>query len=66
MDDGPRTFSVRAWPSDGRLVLYVPEIEAATIAKDLAAAEAAARSLICDLTGLPADAVVCEITLGRP
>lgn len=60
------TFQVRAWPSDGRLVLYVPEIESTTVAKDMTVAEAAARSLICDLTGLPPDAVACEITLGRP
>ncbi len=66
MDARPRTFQVRAWPSDGRLVLYVPEIEATTVAKDLTVAGAAALSLICDLTGLPPDAVVCEITLGRP
>ncbi len=66
MDAGPRTFLVRAWPSNGRLVLYVPEIEATTVAKDLTVAGAAALSLICDLTGLPPDAVVCEITLGRP
>ncbi len=42
------------------------EIEATTVAKDLTVAGAAALSLICDLTGLPPDAVVCEITLGRP
>ena len=66
MDAGPRTFLVRAWPSDGRLVLYVPEIEASTLARDMAAAEAAVRSLICDLTGLAPETVACEITLGRP
>lgn len=71
-----RTFEVLAWLSERRLVLYVPEIEAATSVTarivggmpfDVASAEAvaAARSLIADLTGLDADLIRCDIHL-RP
>ena len=71
-----RTFEVLAWLSERRLVLYVPEIEAATsvVARiiggtpfDAASAEAdaAARSLIADLTGLDAARIRCDIRL-RP
>lgn len=65
MDAEPRTFGVQAWLSDRRVVLYVPEIEAATTVATMAAADAAARSLIADLTGLDGAAIRCEITLGR-
>jgi hypothetical protein len=71
-----RTFEVVAWLSERRLVLYVPEIEAATsvVARiiggapfDVASAEAdaAARSLIADLTGLDEKRIRCNIRL-RP
>lgn len=71
-----RTFEVVAWLSERRLVLYVPEIEAATsvVARivggapfDVASveADAAARSLIADLTGLDEARIRCEIRL-RP
>jgi hypothetical protein len=69
-----RTFEVQAWLSERRLVLYVPEIEAATsvlarivggVPFDVASAEAdaAARSLIADLTGLAESRIRCEIRL---
>ena len=65
-----------AWLSERRLVLYVPEIEAATSVAarivggapfDVASAEAdaAARSLIADLTGLDEGRIRCDIRL-RP
>ncbi|MFC4944572.1 hypothetical protein [Pseudonocardia sp. GCM10023141] len=60
-----RSFDVVAWPAERRLVLYVPEIEAATTVAAMPDADAAARSLIADLTGLDAGAIRCEITLGR-
>ena len=71
-----RTFEVVAWLSERRLVLYVPEIEAATSVTarivggtpfDVASAEAdaAARSLIADLTGLDEGRIRCDIRL-RP
>ncbi len=63
--DDPRTFQVLAWPTDGRLVLYVPEIEAATNVVAMHEADDAARLLIADLTGLDAVAIRCEIQLGR-
>jgi hypothetical protein len=62
---GERTFEVVAWLSERHLVLYVPEIEAATTAEAMPDAEDAARSLIVDLTGLDPAAVRCEIRLGR-
>lgn len=58
-------FEVLAWPAERRLVLYVPAIEAATTAATMAEANDAARSLIADLTGLPADAISCTIRLRR-
>ena len=64
-DAGERTFEVVAWLSERHLVLYVPEIEAATTAEGMPDAEAAARSLIVDLTGLDPALVRCEIRLGR-
>jgi hypothetical protein len=71
-----RTFEVVAWLAERRLVLYVPEIEAATsvVARIVGGmpfdpasseADAAARSLIADLTGLDADRIRCNIRL-RP
>lgn len=60
-----RVFRVLAWPSDRRIVLYVPDIEATTTVQGLPDAEDAVRSLIADLTGLDAHAVRCEITMGR-
>ena len=71
-----RRFEVQAWLSERRLVLYVPEIEAATSVTarivggtpfDVASteADAAARSLIADLTGLDAERIRCDIRL-RP
>jgi hypothetical protein len=71
-----RTFEVVAWLAERRLVLYVPEIEAATsvVARivggapfDVASVEAdtAARSLIAELTGLDESMIRCEIRL-RP
>lgn len=64
-----RTFEVVAWLAERRLVLYVPEIEAATSVPAMADADdeahAAAQSLIADLTGLDAAQIRCEITLGR-
>jgi hypothetical protein len=71
-----RTFEVLAWLSERRLVLYVPEIEAATsvVARIVGGApfevasteaDAAARSLIADLTGLPESRIRCDIRL-RP
>lgn len=65
-EPAPRTFAVLAWPSDRRIVLYVPEIEASTLVHDLRGAEAAAAALIADLTGLDAAQVRCEIAFGRP
>ena len=64
-DQDTRTFDVVAWPAERRLVLYVPEIEAATTVAAMPDAEAAARDLISDLTGLDAAAIRCSITLGR-
>jgi hypothetical protein len=63
--DGERTFEVVAWLSERHLVLYVPEIEAATTAAAMPQAEDAARALIVELTGLDAAAVRCEIRMGR-
>ena len=71
-----RTYEVLAWLSERRLVLYVPEIEAATSVTariiggtpfDVASteADAAARSLIADLTGLDVGQIRCDIRL-RP
>jgi hypothetical protein len=60
-----RRFAVDAWPSDRSLVLYVPEIEAATAVRDLRDAEAAARDLIALLTGLAPDGIECEVRLSR-
>ena len=71
-----RTFEVVAWLSERRLVLYVPEIEAATsvVARIVggsrfdaagAEAEAAVRSLIADLTGLDAALIRCDIRFRR-
>jgi hypothetical protein len=60
-----RVFEVVAWPAERRLVLYVPEIEAATTVAMMADADEAARSLIADLTGLDAAAIRCDIRLGR-
>ncbi|WP_300011791.1 hypothetical protein [Pseudonocardia sp.] len=60
------TWEVLAWPADRRIVLYVPEIEAATTVLAMTDADDAARSLIADLTGLDAGAIRCEITMGRP
>ncbi len=60
-----RRFRVLAWPSDRRIVLYVPDIEASTVVEDLRQAEAAARSLIADLTGLAAGAISCDVSVGR-
>jgi hypothetical protein len=62
---GERTFEVVAWLSERHLVLYVPEIEAATTAPAMPEAEDAARSLIADLTGLDPAMVRCRIRLGR-
>jgi hypothetical protein len=61
-----RTFEVLAWPSDRRIVLYVPEIEAATTVLTMVGAEDAARSLIADLTGLAPEEIGCRIGAGRP
>lgn len=61
-----RTFEVLAWPSDRRIVLYVPAIEAATTVLSMSGAEDAARSLIADLTGLEPGDIGCEISAGRP
>jgi hypothetical protein len=58
---GDRTFQVVAWPSERHLVLYVPEIEAATTAPAMPDADAAARSLIADLTGIDAAVIHCDI-----
>jgi hypothetical protein len=60
-----RTFEVVAWPAERRLVLYVPEIEAATTVVAMSDADDAARSLIADLTGLDARSIRCDIRLGR-
>ena len=62
---GNRLFEVVAWPSERHLVLYVPEIEAATTAPAMPDADAAARSLISDLTGIDAAVIRCEIRFGR-
>ncbi|MFC5947142.1 hypothetical protein ACFQH9_02470 [Pseudonocardia lutea] len=61
----PRRFVVDAWPADRSLVLYVPEIEAATSVRDLRDAEAAARDLIAVLTGLDPAGIECEVRLSR-
>jgi hypothetical protein len=61
----PRRFAVDAWPSDRSLVLYVPEIEAATSVRDLRDADAAARDLIAVLTGLDPAGIECEVRLSR-
>ncbi|MHA6794946.1 hypothetical protein ACVGVM_15745 [Pseudonocardia bannensis] len=61
-----RSFDVVAWMSERRMVLYVPEIEAATSVRDMADADDAARDLIAELTGLDAASISCDIRLGRP
>lgn len=61
-----RRFEVQAWMSDRRMVLYVPEIEASTVARDIGGAEDAARDLIAELTGLDPEGIACEIRLGPP
>jgi hypothetical protein len=61
-----RTFTVLAWLADRRIVLHVPEIEASTVVTAMDDADAAARELICDLTGIDAAAVRCTISVGRP
>jgi hypothetical protein len=58
-------FEVVAWPAERRLVLYVPAIEAATTVTSMNEAPDAARSLIADLTGLPAESISCDIQLRR-
>ncbi|MCW0211949.1 MAG: hypothetical protein OJJ54_01175 [Pseudonocardia sp.] len=63
---GPRRYEVVAWASERRLVLYVPAIEAATSVLDLRDADAAARELIAELTGVDAAGIECDIQLGRP
>lgn len=64
---GPlRTFQVVAWPAERRLVLYVPEIEASTSVVAMPDADAAARALIADLTGLDPLDVHCEIRIAPP
>ena len=45
-----------AWVSERRFVLYVPA---------MLDADAAARSLIADLTGIPESAIQCDIEVGR-
>jgi hypothetical protein len=60
-----RTFEVVAWPSERHFVLYVPEIEAATTTLAMPDADAAARSLISDLTGLDVEVIHCDIHFGR-
>ena len=60
-----RTFQVVAWLADHRLVLYVPEIEAATSVTGMPEADAAARTLIAELTGLDEADFRCEIRVGR-
>jgi hypothetical protein len=62
---GDRTFEVVAWPSERHFVLYVPEIEAATTTPAMPDADAAARSLIADLTGLDMAVIHCDIHFGR-
>jgi hypothetical protein len=62
----PRSFEVQAWMSDRRMVLYVPEIEAATTSRDLGGADAAARDLIAELTGLDPAAIACDIRVRPP
>jgi hypothetical protein len=64
-NDGEGTFEVVVWFSERRLVLYVPAIEAATSVTEMSEAEAAARSLIADLTGFDPSAIRCEIRLDR-
>jgi len=61
----PRRFEVVLWPTDRRLTVYVPEIEAATTVIARADADAAARSLIADLTGLDAAQIRCDVRYGR-
>lgn len=63
---GLRRFEVQAWMSDRRLVLYVPEIEAATTSRDLSEAEAAARDLIAELTGLEPTSIDCDVRIRPP
>ncbi len=60
-----RVFQVAAWLADRRLVLYVPEIEAATTVAGMPEADAAARALIAELTGLDEASIHCEIRVGR-
>lgn len=60
-----RAFEVVAWPAERRLVLYVPAIEAATTVVAMADADEAVRGLIAELTGLPLDAITCDIRLRR-
>ena len=52
--------------AERRLVLYVPEIEAATSVLAMEEADGAASDLISDLTGLPVGSFRCEIRVGRP
>jgi len=61
-----RVFVVIALIAERRLVLYVPEIEAATSVLAMAEADGAATNLISDLTGLPSETFRCEIRVGRP
>jgi len=58
-------FRVLAWVSERRFVLYVPAIEAATTVPAMLDADAAARSLIADLTGIPESEIQCDIEVGR-
>lgn len=60
-----RTYQVVAWLAERRLVLYVPEIEAATSVAGMPEADAAVRALIAELTGLAEDTIRCEIRVGR-
>ncbi|WP_232663529.1 hypothetical protein [Pseudonocardia sp. TRM90224] len=63
--DQARTFEVLAWLAERRLVLYVPEIEAATSVLAMPEADDAARSLIAELTGIEPGRIRCDIRLGR-
>ncbi|WP_141566501.1 hypothetical protein [Pseudonocardia sp. N23] len=60
-----RRFEVVAWMADRRMVLYVPDLEAATSVRDMAEADEAARGLIADLTGIDPVAIRCDIRVGR-
>jgi malate synthase len=61
-----RTFEVLAWTESGGFVLYVPEVEALTRARQLDELEAAARDLVAELLGLEPGTIGITLRFERP